>query len=485
MRLSQTVFRNSAWGFAAQFAIKLLSFAFSVLIIRRLGDGVYGQYAAVLAYGMIFAFVCDLGLSPYAVREVARYREANAPPETINRLFSSMLVLRLLLSVAASVLLIGTVWLSGQPREMLLAVSLCAIGYFTYSIHGTSEAFLSGYERLDLAAGTKVLSQLVFVLGGGATLLLWNNYLGLVVASQLGIALMALVAWRAVRRLGVGWGTVAIRNWPALLRISLPFGIIGFTLGLSYKFDTLLLSQTRTDQEVGYYNAAYNLVFSAVIFSNVINTSLYPSLARHAVGNPHALGPIFGRSLRYLLIAALPVAVGGCLLAPELVDFLYGPDFAPAAEALRIVIWVTPFMFASEFLGYVVLIRGEERYAARSVLTSTALNVGLNLLMVPVYRLCGRRDHDGGDRSDAGEPVCMAPARPDADDRLDQNAAAAAAGRAADGHRRSDGGTVGTGIDCNRDRRSRIHVAAGRAAHYRRRRAAFCSRPEAGSRGLA
>ena len=286
MRLSQTVFRNSAWGFAAQFAIKLLSFAFSVLIIRRLGDGVYGQYAAVLAYGMIFAFVCDLGLSPYAVREVARYREANAPPETINRLFSSMLVLRLLLSVAASVLLIGTVWLSGQPREMLLAVSLCAIGYFTYSIHGTSEAFLSGYERLDLAAGTKVLSQLVFVLGGGATLLLWNNYLGLVVASQLGIALMALVAWRAVRRLGVGWGTVAIRNWPALLRISLPFGIIGFTLGLSYKFDTLLLSQTRTDQEVGYYNAAYNLVFSAVIFSNVINTSLYPSLARHAVGKP-------------------------------------------------------------------------------------------------------------------------------------------------------------------------------------------------------
>lgn len=389
MRLSHTIVRNSAFGFAAQLAIKLLSFAFSVLIIRRLAEGEYGQYAAVLAYGMIFAFVCDLGLSPYTVREVARYREAKAAPEAINRLFASVLVLRLVLSIGASALLVGTVWFSGQPAAMVVAVSLCAIGYFTYSIHGTSEAFLAGFERLDLAAGTKVLSQLVFVVGGGAALLLWNNYFGLVVANQVGIAIMALVAWRAVRRLGVGWDAVRVTNWPALLRASLPFGVIGFTLGLSYKFDTLLLNQTRTDQEVGYYNAAYNLVFSAVMFSNVINTSLFPSLTRQAVGNPQSLSAIYSRSLRYLLIAALPVAVGGCLLATGLVEFLYGARYAPAADALRIVIWVTPLMFASEFLGYVVLIRGEERYAARSVLVSTAVNVGLNLLVVPVYGFRG------------------------------------------------------------------------------------------------
>lgn len=389
MRLSRIIVRNSAWGLGSQFAIKLLSFAFSVLIIRRLAQESYGQYAAVLAYGMIFAFVCDLGLSPYAVREVARYREANAPPDVINRLFASVLVLRLVLSVAASVLLIGTVWLTGQPLQMVIAASLCAIGYFTYSIHGAGEAVLAGYERLDLAAGTKVLSQLVFVLGGATTLLLWDNYFGLVIANQIGVAIMALVAWRAVRRLGVAWGGVLVSSWPALLRGSLPFGVIGFTLGLSYKFDTLLLNQTRSDAETGYYNAAYNLVFSAVMFSNVINTSLFPSLTRQAVADPQSLGAIYGRSLRYLLIAAFPIAVGGSLLASGLVSFLYGDAYAPAADALRIVIWVTPLMFASEFLGYVVLIRGEEHYAARSVLISTAINVGLNLLVVPVYGFYG------------------------------------------------------------------------------------------------
>jgi O-antigen/teichoic acid export membrane protein len=39
----------------------------------------------------------------------------------------------------------------------------------------------------------------------------------------------------------------------------------------------------------------------------------------------------------------------------------------------------------SEFLGYVVLIAGQEKRVARAVLISTGLNVGLNLLLVPVF----------------------------------------------------------------------------------------------------
>jgi O-antigen/teichoic acid export membrane protein len=42
-------------------------------------------------------------------------------------------------------------------------------------------------------------------------------------------------------------------------------------------------------------------------------------------------------------------------------------------------------MFTSELLGYVVLITDQERRAARSVLVSTGLNVGFNLLLVPRF----------------------------------------------------------------------------------------------------
>ena len=384
-QLSRTVVRNSALGMTAQLAIKLLSFGFSVLIVRSLGAESFGQYTAVLAFVAIFAIISDLGLSPYAVREVARQRDMPDALEQANQLYGNILILRLALALLAAVMVIASAWLSGRPPVMIGAIALAALGLFLYSVHGASDALLGGFERLDLSAGARVLNQLVFVLVGAAALWFGAGYYGLIVANLLGIALMMAACWRAVRSLGVRPRRAVTQSWPALLRASLPFGVIGLTLGFSYKFDSVLLNIFRGDAETGYYSAAYNLVFSTAMLSNVINTSLYPSLSREAISAPQALPAIYERALRYLMVLALPIAVGGCALASQIVPFLYRAEYLPAVPALRIVIWVVPLMFASEFLGYIVVISGRERRVALALIASTSLNVALNLLLVPRF----------------------------------------------------------------------------------------------------
>jgi O-antigen/teichoic acid export membrane protein len=387
--LSRVVARNSAFGLAAQLAIKVLSFAFSVLVIRNLGVEAFGQYAGILAFGAVFVFIADLGLSPYAVREVARWRDRPDGIEQTNTLYGNVLLLRFLLSLLAAILVIGTAWLTGRPPVIIGAIALGTLGLLMYSVQGTSEAILSGFERLDLTAGAKVLNQLIFVLIGALVLWLGFGYYGLIVANLLGVGLMTYVCWRGVQRLGVRPRQIIIRSWPTLLRASLPFGIIGFTLGLSYKFASVLLSIFAGDTATGYYNAAYNLVFSTVILSNILNTALYPTLSRHSVTSPHSLPKVYERALRYLMALSLPIAVGTWAVADQLVLFLFDAAYQPAAQALKIVILVVPFMFASEFLGYVVVIAGNERRVARSIAVSTGFNIVMNLYMVPHYGLIG------------------------------------------------------------------------------------------------
>ncbi|GAB4197494.1 MAG: flippase [Roseiflexaceae bacterium] len=384
---SRTVVRNSAFGLAAQLAIKLLSFGFSVLIIRNLGAYEFGQYAAVLAFGAMFVFIADLGLSPYTVREIARLRDAPDSAERASALFGNVLLLRFVLSLVAAALLITSAWLTGRPTVMVVAIALGTLGLMMYSLQGTCEAVLAGFERLDLTSGSKVLYQLIFVVAGGAMLLLGAGYYGLIVANLLGILLMTYACWRGVRLIGMLPGRAVPGGWLRLLRATIPFGVIGFTLGLSYRFDTVLLDIFRSPQETGYYNAAYSLVFSTVMLSNVINTALYPSLSRQAGSDAASLGPIYGRTLRYLLVLALPIAAGAWSLADQVIPFLYDQDYLPAIPALQIVIWAVPLMFASEFLGYVVLVSGHERLVARSVIISTSFNVLLNLLLVPRFGL--------------------------------------------------------------------------------------------------
>jgi O-antigen/teichoic acid export membrane protein len=382
-QFTRTVARNSAFGLAAQIIIKVLSFAFSILIVRNLGVEAFGQYSGVIAFGMIFVFLADLGLAPYAVREVARWRDAPNGIERANTLYANLLALRLLLSILTGVVIVGVALATGRPLVMVGAIAINAGSLLLYAVQGSSNAMLSGFERLDLAAGANVVNQLTFVILGGAALWLGMGYYGLVISALLGVALMTLIYWRSAHALGVHLGRLDVKGWLPLLRASLPFGLIGLALGLSYKFDSFLLSLTRGDAETGYYNAAYNLVFSAVILSNVINTALYPSLSREAARGLRPLLKIYGRALRYLVILSLPIAVGTTALADQIVPWLFKSSYLPAVPALEIVIWVVPLMYASEFLGYVLLISGHEQRAARAVLVSTMVNVALNFVLVP------------------------------------------------------------------------------------------------------
>ena len=386
-QLTRVVVRNSALGIGAQFAIKALSFGFTILIVRHLGPEAFGQYAAALAFGGMFIFLADLGLSPYLVREVARMRGEPGGPERVGELYGAVLPLRLVLSLVAAVVVVAAASLTGRPPLMIVAIALGGIGLVIYGVQGTSDAVLAGFERLDLSAAAKLINQLVFVVFGAAALWLGLSYPGLMIAAILGAAVIAYLSWRWVRRLGVAPGRPSARSWRALLGASWPFAIGGLALALSYRFDSVLLNIFRGDAETGYYNAVYNLVFTAAFLPYSLNSALYPSLTRHAASLLDGLPRVCERMIRYLLILGLPIAVSAWVLADRIVPFLFTAAYAAAIPALQIVMIVTPLMFMSDLLGYVAVIQRFERRIARAAIVSTGLNVTLNLVLVPRFGL--------------------------------------------------------------------------------------------------
>ncbi len=384
-QLARTVLRNSIVGMIAQLAIKALSFSFSILIVRQLGATDFGQYAAVIGFGSVFLFIADLGLAPYTVREIARLRSEPDSLERIRNLYADVLTLRLILACIAGILVTGAAIATGRPPMMIGAIILNALTLLIYAVHGSSEAVLAGYERLDLTAGMQVVNQLVFVTLGGLALWFGLGYYGLIFATMIGVAVMTILVARALWRLGVRPGQRQRARWIHLLRAAFPFGVIGLTLGLSYRFDTVVLNVAHGDTVTGYYNAAYNLIFALVTLSNVLNTALYPSLTRQARQDPANLPRIYERILSYLGIVALPITAGGFILAQPIVFLLFGEGYAAAAPLLSILIWTLPLMFLTEFLGYVVVIADREKLVARSIMVSSGINVLANIIFTPMY----------------------------------------------------------------------------------------------------
>jgi O-antigen/teichoic acid export membrane protein len=248
---------------------------------------------------------------------------------------------------------------------------------------------LSGLERFDTTARAQVLYQFLVVCAGAVALWFGFGYLGLIIGNIGAVLIFAIVCARAVRANGVAFGAIALSTWLPMLRASAPFALLSLALGLSYKFDTVLIDYFHGATQTGFYNAAYDLIFKCLLFSNILNTTLYPALSRQAASDPASLPASYERALRYLMIVALPLTMALFMLSDQVIPFLFKAEFMPAAPVLMVLIWVVPLQYASEFLGYVILIANRERIVARSVMISSAVNVLANLALVPLFGIRG------------------------------------------------------------------------------------------------
>jgi O-antigen/teichoic acid export membrane protein len=381
-QLSAVVVKNSVFSLLGSWVIKILSFCFSVFVVRRLGGESYGQYTTVLAYVGIFAIFSDLGLAPYGLREIAKDNEKTSS------IFSNVVALRLILSFPAVAMTTGSAILSGRSPDLVLGIFVASCSLFLYAVQGPLDMLLMAKERLDYSATFSVVNQLVFVGLGTIVLIKGYGVIGLIVASLCGVLAMASLSFVVIRhRLGGLQWQVEPSTWLRLVKAALPFGMIGFTLGLSYKVDTVLLQYFQGDAVTGWYNAAYNLIFMLMTISHAVNVSLYPSMVRQCAIDPGKMTQIYNRAVKYLFILSLPIAAGTTVLGDKIVLFLYSEGFSAAILPLRILIWVLPLMFLSELLGSIVVVHNQEHKVAKSIGVSTAVNLVLNLIFIPRFGL--------------------------------------------------------------------------------------------------
>jgi O-antigen/teichoic acid export membrane protein len=122
-----------------------------------------------------------------------------------------------------------------------------------------------------------------------------------------------------------------------------PFALWSFLISLvavvSANADTVLIGYLLSDREVALYRTPLQLAALAVLAAMPLRASLGPRIAGWAKAG--AFGEVAGalaRAWTFALFLAVPVTVGGILLADRLLYFLYGADFAVAAPALAILL---------------------------------------------------------------------------------------------------------------------------------------------------
>jgi O-antigen/teichoic acid export membrane protein len=383
--LGRIIFKNAAFGTLGSIALKVISFLFNVYVVRWLGGQRYGQYTIVLGYVGLFQIFLELGMTRYVMREIAQDRSKT------HLLFWNLVALRFLLALVGIVVITLGAVIIGYSRELILGIAIYTCTFLLSAFLEPLKEVLRANERFDYVTGLIVLGRIVFMVLGVLFLFGWLSFISLIAADLLALPIQIGVGiWLVKRNHLLPFSPhIRLQTWPTLIRAGLPFGIISLMLTISFSIDTVMLSMYQPEQVVGWYNVAYNLVFSLMFFVGGFYDAIVPSLARTYVDEPEQVQRWYHYSVRAMFRVSLPIAVGGLLVAFPLIRFLYGEEFLPSALGLQILIWDVPLLMFTGFCGNMTTIISEERAAARIYTINAISNIILNAYAIPRFGLVG------------------------------------------------------------------------------------------------
>jgi O-antigen/teichoic acid export membrane protein len=232
-----------------------------------------------------------------------------------------------------------------------------------------------------------VIADRGLLLGLGVAALVGGGGLrGLAVAFVVarGVALGIAVLITQTRLGGVGF-RYDRDVWRELHRTALPLGFFLVVLNLYSYVDGVMLGVLRTDAETGLYAAAYKIYEGFTYSPKAISAVLTPRLSA-LFGTERARHRLL--SVRGALASAgLAIVVGtvGYALATPILVLLFGEGYGAATPAFRILCLGLPVVFVIWILHAIAISVDRERLLARTAVVGLVVNVGLNLIVIPLY----------------------------------------------------------------------------------------------------
>ena len=154
----QRFIKNLSLLYAATFISKIFALIANIILIRRLGASIYGEFAFAMTFITYFTLIADSGLSPYGETSISK-EKTNA-----GKIMGDIFSFNIVLSAVATILMLFAAFYIFKfgfiQRNMLVLISILPI----------IEAFGFGYavkalEKNQILALSAFIGRSVYFLG--------------------------------------------------------------------------------------------------------------------------------------------------------------------------------------------------------------------------------------------------------------------------------------------------------------------------------
>lgn len=368
----------------AEVIVKVAQFIIFVYVARQLGNAIFGRFNFAYSFSLIAVIFTDIGINYMIIREISRKKEL------LNKFIVNSLLIKTALGILVFILSIVALNVLNYPKDTRILVYLLLLYMFLRS--GTELLFsvFKAFERMHYEAVIKSLGIVLILAFGIGSLVLSRSIvvfglLFVVIEFFVFLATFAVVAAKFVK-IKPDFDFAFAKK---IIMLAFPFTLAVVFSGIYFYIDTIMLSLMKGDVPVGIYSASYNIALALLFIPGMYSFAIYPILSSNYEKFKKKVAFIYERSFKYLYILGLPISLGLFIIARNIILFVYGLDYSPSIIALKILAWFILFKFLSYLTGTVLSSINKQKFRMYSQGTAAALNLGLNLILIPKYSYIG------------------------------------------------------------------------------------------------
>ncbi len=327
-----SMFIDSMWVMGSRFIQRGANFIVLILLARALSVAEFGYYGYVLATLLMLSVLFDLGLRQALAREIGKDGADQAA--IIRDLYRLWLGLGLALTLATAALMYA--FAPAHGGDALLVPVLCAALAAAPTLFvRMGQGVLLGQGRMRALNASEVTARGVLLAG---TALLWLlGMLGLVEALALlllSTLVSAVVLWRQIRpeaRPTRPWST---RANAAALRGGLGFLFGALALIMLGRVGVWVLGAVLPAEELGLYVGVMRVAEMVAEIATAVGVVIFS----HGVRGGDDAKAIEATAQTARTVTAIMglTALGGALLAEQIIGIVLGSAYLPAVPAFRV-----------------------------------------------------------------------------------------------------------------------------------------------------
>ncbi|MDH3527953.1 MAG: oligosaccharide flippase family protein [Acidobacteriota bacterium] len=355
----KSIFKNVLYGFSTWLLPLGLSFVATPIIVRSLGNEVYGIYALVLGF---IAYSFNFSIGRAITKYIAEYSAAGKK-EFIRDLISAAFFLNLGVGViGVLVLIFSSRWLvtdvfridAEYEQISIYSLYIAAALIFVAMLTQIFNAVLQGMHRFDVYSKIYNLNGISLIVGNiylalngyGVLALLWWN----LAISSITCVVYAVSAWRLLPEFGINF-VFPVNVFRLVLSFS--FGVIGYQIlaNLLLLFERGWITRRLGPESLTFYVVPMTLSLLMHGFISSLSLVLFP-LASELQDNKEKLLRLYTKATKIVCLLVVFIGLTFVFQSHELLTVWIGADFADNSYDLLIVHTVTFGLVAIQIVSW-------------------------------------------------------------------------------------------------------------------------------------